>query len=121
MIGHSVIHPAYKWLWKSCCQPKHKVFFWLLVTDRLSTRNILKRRNMQLDSFDCAICSSSSEETLIHLFVDCPFAAMCWDMIGVHFSSGVSFPGLISQVKLQINSPFFHGSCYSSLWDHLVC
>ena len=28
--------PAFKWLWKSSCQNKHKVFFWLLLKDRLA-------------------------------------------------------------------------------------
>ena len=37
LVGHSDIHPTYKWLRKSNCQPKHKVFFWLLIEDRLLT------------------------------------------------------------------------------------
>jgi len=46
LMGHSQHHPSIQWIWKSYCQPKHKVFFWLLLKDRLSTRNIFKRRNM---------------------------------------------------------------------------
>jgi len=46
LIGHRVTHAAFKWLWKSACQNKHKVFFWLLLNDRLSTRELLRRRNM---------------------------------------------------------------------------
>jgi hypothetical protein len=48
LIGHRAIHPAYKWLWQSCCQNKRKFFFWLILKDRLSTRGLLKRRNMHL-------------------------------------------------------------------------
>jgi hypothetical protein len=55
LLGTSWAAPIFKWIWKSSCQPKHKVFFWLLVQDRLSTRNILKRRNMQLPSFNCVL------------------------------------------------------------------
>jgi hypothetical protein len=51
LIGHSQIHESYQWLWNCFCQPKHKVFFWLLIKDRLSTKKILKRRNMHLPSF----------------------------------------------------------------------
>lgn len=43
LFGHSIIHPTLKWLWKKQCQPKHKVFFWLLIMDRLSTRNLFKK------------------------------------------------------------------------------
>lgn len=44
LIGHTVIEPAYKWLRECSCQPKHKFFFWLLIKNRLSTRNILRRK-----------------------------------------------------------------------------
>jgi len=46
LMGHQPAQPDLKWLWKSYCQPKHRVFFWLLMKDRLSTKNILKRRKM---------------------------------------------------------------------------
>jgi len=44
LMGHQPVQPVLKWLWKSYCQPKHRVFFWLLMKDRLSIKNILKRR-----------------------------------------------------------------------------
>jgi hypothetical protein len=28
LIGHNPTDPAFRWLWKSYCQPKHKVFAW---------------------------------------------------------------------------------------------
>jgi hypothetical protein len=31
LIGTHAMHPAFKWLWKSSCQQKHKVFYWLLL------------------------------------------------------------------------------------------
>jgi hypothetical protein len=106
LIGHSILHPVYKWLWKSCCQPKHKVFFWLLLKDRLSTRNILRRRNLHLDSYTCVLCNSLAEETLEHLFLDCPFSAMCWNIINVVIPLQSSFPDIFSQIKDQLASPF---------------
>jgi hypothetical protein len=35
---------------------KHKVFFWLLLKDRVSTRDILRRRNQPLDIYSCELC-----------------------------------------------------------------
>ena len=35
IMGHIQVHPAFSWLWKSCCQNKRKFFFWLLLKDRL--------------------------------------------------------------------------------------
>jgi hypothetical protein len=39
LLGHAEVHATFNWLWKSCCQNKHKVFCWLLIKDGLSTRN----------------------------------------------------------------------------------
>jgi hypothetical protein len=65
--GHNQIPRAFLWLWETFCQPKHKVFFWLLMKDRLSARNILRRKNMNLESSDCALCQLNTEETMEHL------------------------------------------------------
>jgi hypothetical protein len=45
---------------------------------------MLKRRNMQLDSYVCELCIHQSEEKLGHLFFKCPFAKNCWAAIGIH-------------------------------------
>ena len=107
LLGHADAHPVFKWLWKSCCQNKHKVFFWLLIVDRLSTRNILRRKNMVLPSYDCAICNNGIEETLQHLFFQCPLALTCWNMLQVTPVDSDSFFGTIESIKAQISSPMF--------------
>jgi hypothetical protein len=48
IIGMVDVSPIFKWMWKSCARSKHKFFFWLLLHDRLNTRQILKRKNMDL-------------------------------------------------------------------------
>jgi len=78
MSGHLMLHPVYKWLCNCSCQNKHRVFFWLLIKDRLSTRELLKRKNMTLQDYNCILCNGSAEESLVHLFLDCPFAVQCW-------------------------------------------
>jgi hypothetical protein len=77
MIGSRPIHLAFKWIWFSACQQKHKIFFWLLLKNRLNTRSLLKRKNMQLDSYDCELCLLQKEEKLRHLFFKCSFARNC--------------------------------------------
>jgi hypothetical protein len=62
---------------------EHKVFCWLLLKDRLSTRNILRRRKMELESYSCEICSLLIEETVEHLFCNCPFAQQCWGILNL--------------------------------------
>ena len=83
LTGHRVIHKAFKWLWKTSCQNKHKVFYWLLLKDRLSTRELLKRRNMELPNYSCVCCALQLEESITHLFIHCPFAHDCWALLGL--------------------------------------
>jgi hypothetical protein len=68
-------------LWKTACRLRHKIFFGLLLHDRLSTRNMLTRKNMFLEDYNCALCRDATEETNIHLFWDCQFAWTCWNLI----------------------------------------
>ena len=63
------VHQSYKWLWESKVTMKIKVFGWLLLSDRLNTRNMLKRRHYNIGTnFDCLMCAQHVEETVEHLF-----------------------------------------------------
>jgi hypothetical protein len=75
--------------------------------DRLSTRNILKRKNMVLDSYDCAFCPSAIEETVQHLFWSCPFAQQCWGWLNLQtVQDGDTFQN-IDAIKDQLQTRFF--------------
>jgi hypothetical protein len=50
-------------------QNKHKFFFWLLLKDRLNTKNILRRKIMWLPNYNYVLCVENLEETLAHLFL----------------------------------------------------
>jgi hypothetical protein len=106
LIGHRTVHPAFCWLWKSAAQNKHKVFFWLLLHDRLSTRNMLRRKNMALPSFECVLCSLHVEETLEHLFLECSFAQTAWGLLNLNPPLGPLFETLES-FKVQLGVNFF--------------
>jgi hypothetical protein len=71
--------PLFRWLWSSSNLGKHKFFFWLLLRDRLNTRNLLRRKNRNLDDYSCVLCNNGIEETLEHLFFSCSFSQDCWD------------------------------------------
>jgi hypothetical protein len=63
------VHPVFKWLWSSKCQPKQKFFFWLLLQDRLNTRGMLRRRNMALDSYVCEKFSNERKPSIICFYI----------------------------------------------------
>ena len=116
LIGSNNGHIIYKWIWRNRTQPKHRVFIWLLLKDRLNTKNILKRKNMVLSSYTCALCSFLVEETAQHLFLDCDFARMCWNMIGLDIPLNTSIEDMIMVLKAQINPPFFMETIILMSW-----
>jgi hypothetical protein len=83
LLGHSDAHPVFKWIWKTSCQHKHKVLFWRLFNDRMSTTGLLKGINMDLPSFDSVLCALSHEESLEHLFLRYPFVMACWSSLSL--------------------------------------
>ena len=106
LTGHRFIHPIFHKLWASACQPKHKFFFWLLLHHRLSTRNILPRKNMQLPSFNCVCCPSNIEESLKHLFLQCNFTQSCWATLDLQVVTHNPFAAF-GQFKLQLHVSFY--------------
>jgi len=116
--AHLTGHHIFRWLWKSSCQNKHKVFFWLLLHNRLSTREILRWWHMILPTYECVCCHLRMEETLSHLFFDCPFALAYWSKLNIMIIGNSTWQ-ILEAVKEQINLPFFMEiivTFYWSLW-----
>jgi hypothetical protein len=58
-------------IWTSKALPKLKVFLWLLMHDRLNTRDIMIRKHWKVDSGpECILYNSTSVETRNHLFLN---------------------------------------------------
>lgn len=86
---------------------KHKVFFWLLLRDRLSTRDPLRRRNMELETFTCDLCILQKLETVTHMFLRCNFAKACWASIGAAVITTRPLLSIFKLIKLKLQVPFF--------------
>ena len=106
LSGSCYTHPIFSWTWKSFCQPKHKVFFWLLLKDRLSTRGLLRRRNMQLQDYNCVLCNEVLEETREHLFLQCPYAQECWMRLGFRSERHNNLIRALCTCKAIMSLPF---------------
>ncbi|GJN37763.1 hypothetical protein PR202_gb26749 [Eleusine coracana subsp. coracana] len=103
-MGSESIHPALRWLWKSSCQQKHKVFFWLLIRNRLNTKGLLRRKNIELQSYNYELCIIQREATLRHLFLKCNFARRYWNTIGINFLSTYNLSKLSRVSKGNLKS-----------------
>ena len=77
-------HPTFGLLWRSKNTMKIKFFGWLLLLDRLNTRNMLKPRHYNIgEVFDCLLCGQQIEETVDHMIFTCPFSKACWERIDI--------------------------------------
>jgi hypothetical protein len=117
LLGFDSVHPTLKWIWKTKCQTKHKVFFWLLLQDRLNTRGMLRRRNMYLDSYVCEICIRQREESLWHLFFRCSFAKNYWQQIGISISVWLHPKRAIKRIKTMIDLSFAMDKIIIMCWS----
>jgi hypothetical protein len=75
---------VYKWLWKSCCIMSHKTFAWLLLVDRLNTRDMLHRRHWNtIEDKHCELCPLRAHEDRIHLLFQCNFSSRVWNHLQI--------------------------------------
>jgi hypothetical protein len=61
---------------------------------------------MALPSFECVLCSLQVEETLEHLFLECPFQQTTWGLLNLNPPLGPLFETLES-FKVQLGVKFF--------------
>ena len=120
LTGHAQEHAVFSWLWKSSCQKKHKVFFWLLLKDRLSTRNILRRKTMVLDSYACELCNTGQEEMLEHLFFSMPIRCIMLESITSSSPTSSNSFGNYGQSSSSASHAHFYEHLNPSLLDNLV-
>ena len=105
-------------LWKCKCIPKLKVFAWLLLMDRLNTRDMIIRRHWHLNSGpNCVLCNQDTLETRDHLFIDCPFAKKCWDFCTITWSSGASMSDIFMTAKRNFQGPNFLEITICAAWN----
>jgi hypothetical protein len=111
-------HVTYGWLWKSKCVPKMKFFGWLVLSDRLNTRNMLRRRHYCLNTgYNCLMCINPPEETIEHLLFYCPFSTLCWEKIGMSWHSNSERRTLIQKGKDQWQKPMYMEIMLISAWN----
>jgi hypothetical protein len=105
-------------IWSSKTLPKIKVFLWLLMIDRLNTRDIMSRKNWITDSgTECSLCPTASLETSAHLFLECEFAKSCWNVINIHWPSNSSLAEGFWDAKRSFQGPCFVEVFACAAWN----
>jgi hypothetical protein len=94
-----------------------KFFYWLLFSDRLNTRNMLKRRHFNIGTdFSCPLCDSPPEGTLEHLFFHCSFSTSCWQELGWAWQPRDRLE-LVERAKTLNSSPMFMEIFMIATWN----
>jgi hypothetical protein len=62
---------------------------------------------MHLTDYNCVLCNTSSEESLSHLLLECPFAQQCWGLIDVQIDLNLDPFETLQSIKDQLRVPFF--------------
>jgi hypothetical protein len=74
----------------------------------MNTRNMLRRRNKFLEEgYNCVLCQNSMEETIEHLFFDCPTTTSRWFVLGIIWEENVNIHEKIYIAKYGFMHPFF--------------
>lgn len=105
-------------IWKSKCIMRHKVFAWLMLLDRVNTRDMLLKRHFFIgEDHACLLCNISRLETNKHLFHECSFAKRCWDIIGMQWNYSVDTQQMFDQARLAWHKPLFKEITILAAWN----
>eukprot|EP00253_Pinus_taeda_P015197 PITA_15197 len=86
--------PLHKVAWRVECLPKVKLFNWTLLHGKILTAENLRKKGIHGPSI-CCMCREE-EESSCHLFIECPFARSCWNLI----TSPLNIGDLANQITL---------------------
>jgi len=79
---------------------------------------MLVRRNLHIQSNSfCVLWFDWEDETIDHLFFDCPFAKRCWDKLQINWTNDANIhDGIIHNINLA-GMPFFMEIFLIAAWE----
>ena len=105
-------------IWNSKALPKLRVFVWLLMIDRLNTRDLMLRKSWHLDSGpNCILCQQDSLEDRDHLFFGCSFAAACWEYLHIAWDMALPITERFTTARSNFAGSFFMEIFACAAWN----
>jgi hypothetical protein len=97
---------------------KHKVFAWLLLSDRLNTRDLLKRRHWKVTEDEhCVLCPGRIFEDRIHLFFECTFSSRIWNYLQIDWEGDDDMQVVLNKARRSFAQPFFMEVIILACWN----
>jgi hypothetical protein len=104
-------------IWKSKCILRIKFFAWLLINDRLNTRDMLRRRQCNVTNvYDCVLCPTYAVEDWMHLFFYCNFSQRVWNYLQISWGIGPTMESILFQARRDFEKPFFFEIVILACW-----
>jgi hypothetical protein len=95
------------WIWKSKCNSKHKFFAWLVLQDRINTKDMILRRHWHvIDNHNCILCHEITLEDWRHLFFNYTFSTRIWNYLQISWIPGSHLASILAAKKS------FLGPCF---------
>jgi hypothetical protein len=106
-----------KWIWKSRVLLRIKVFGWLLVNDRLNTKDMLRRRHWTVtNNLSCVLCPTHIDEDWLHLFFHCNFSQRVWNYLQIEWEPGDTMEEIFCLSRRNFTKPFFTEVVLLATW-----
>ena len=74
---------------------------------------------MFLEDYSCVLCTTGHEETLFHLFFECPFSISCWNTIPISWNMNLQPLDMVIAAREAFGSSIFREiiiTCYWAIW-----
>lgn len=104
--------------WCYYIPPTVKLFLFLLLKDKLLTREVLQRRSFNCPDIFCPMCDSGAVETSLHLFFQCQHSLRIWNMVEYLLNLTILAPGSsVEQVWRNSSMLLRHSTPLKKKWE----
>lgn len=97
----------FSFTWSYPAPPTVKIFAYLVLHDKILTKDVLSRRGLRVD-LRCVLCTGCLWETSLHLLFRCPYAKAVWRKV----TEFIQFP--IVTVSNSIQQTWFRSQAVVS-------
>mgnify|MGYP000863857686 FL=1 len=111
-------NPLLCWIWKSCCTMTIKMFAWLVIMDRVNTKDMIQRRKWKInDGPECVLCPIGALEDRNHLFFQCNFSMRVWNYLQISWPNNQDMVQIACHARKDFNKPFFSEVVFLTWWN----
>lgn len=97
------------------------MFLYLLLNDKLLTREVLMRRSFMIQDSSCPLCDQCGPETAQNIFFECSYARLLWNKIALLVGQTVMLNGDSIQQTWRNSYEKFKGNHQMrTKWEALV-